>query len=177
MSGAGAAAAERRGLLWSPTVRVLTQLLHLSAAGVIVGSAIFMRLIMIPRLEATGAAASIPDVVDRFYSIFPWIALAVFFSSGLLNYLVWLAGTGYSAKQSLRTPYVRVLLVKVALAHALVGLAILFGFIRGMQENAEDWLWVLIALGMVITLISAALRRAPGRWHRETPAGPAGPAA
>lgn len=173
----GRAAVERRGLLWSPTVRVVNQLLHLSAAGLLVGSAIFMRLIMIPRLEATGAAASIPGVVDRFYSIFPWIALGVFLTTGLLNYLFWLAGTPYSAKESLRTPYVKVLLVKVALANVLLGLAVLFGFIRGMQENAEDWLWVLIALGVVITLISAALRRAPGRWHREAPAGPAGPAA
>lgn len=51
------------------------------------------------------------------------MALAVFFTTGLLNYLFWLAGTDYSAKESLRTPYVRVLLVKVALAHVLVGLA------------------------------------------------------
>lgn len=56
MSEAGAAAA-RRGLLWSPALRAVNQTLHLSAAGVVVGSAIFMRLIMIPRPEATGAAA------------------------------------------------------------------------------------------------------------------------
>lgn len=172
-----AAAAERRGLLGSPALRAVNQTLHLSAAGVMVGSAIFMRLIMIPRLEATGAAASIPDVVDRFYSIFPWIALAVFVTTGLLNYLFWLAGTPYGAKQSLGTPYVRLLLVKVALANVLLGLAILFGFIGGMQDNARGWLWVLIALGVAIVSISAALRRAPDAWHREAPAAAAGPAA
>lgn len=132
MSGAGAAG-ERRELLRSPSWRVLSQLLHLSAAGVIVGSAIFMRLVMTPRLEATGAARSIPEVVGRCYSIFPWIALAVFFSTGLLNYLFY-------------------------------------------QENAKGWLWVLIALGVVITLIAAALRRSPGAWHRAASAARAGPA-
>jgi hypothetical protein len=59
-----------------------------------------------------------------------------------------------------------VLIVKVLLAHVLVLVAILVGFLGGMQENAKTWLWVLIAVGAVIVFISAGLRRAPGGWHR-----------
>lgn len=176
MSGAGAAAA-RRGLLWSPTVRVLNQVAHLFAAAVSTAVPFFLAVIAIPRLNALGASETVPTLVDRFYSIFPWVTLAIFFGTGFFNYLVWLAGTGYGAKQSLRTTYVRVLLVKVALAHVLVGFGITFGFSRPMQENARTWAWVLFGIAVVIFLISAALRRAPGAWHREARGAPAGPAA
>jgi uncharacterized membrane protein len=155
-----------RDTLSSPWLRLITQALHLAAAGVIVGSAIFMRAIMIPRLEAAGAAGSIPEIVDRFYSIFPWIALVGFSTTGLLNCLFWLADTGLNPKESLETTYVRALLVKVLLANALLLVSILFGFLGSMQEDAKTWLWVPIALGVLIVLISAGLRRSPSRWRQ-----------
>lgn len=164
--GHAAAVPEARGPLSSLGLRVINQWLHLSAAGVIVGSAIFIRVIMISRLEDQGAAEQIPGVVDRFYSIFPWIALAIFFTTGLLNYLFWLADTGYAPKESLRTPYVKLLVVKVLLAHVLVGVAIALGLVGSMQENPDGWLNLLIAVGATIVLISATLRRSPTQLRR-----------
>jgi uncharacterized membrane protein len=133
---------------------------------VIVGSAIFMAVIMIPRLEDRGAAEQIPGIVDRFYSIFPWIALAIFFTTGLLNYSFWLADTGHTPKESLRTPYVKLLIVKVLLAHVLVGVAIALGLVGSMQQNPDGWLILLIVVGATIVLISAALRRSPTQLRR-----------
>lgn len=158
------------GALSRPTVRVLNQALHLFAAAVSVGVPFFLAVIAIPRLEAEGAGDSVPAVVDRFYSIFPWITLAVFLTTGLVNYLLWLAGSGYSPKESLGTSYVKALLVKVALANVLIGLGIAFGFSGAMQEDARPWLWALFAIGAAIILISAGLRRSPtplGRAGRE----------
>lgn len=148
------------GLRGSVGLRTVIQWLHLSAAAVIVASAIFMRLIMIPLLQAT-APERIPVIVHRFYSIFPWIGLVIFLSTGLLNYLFWLADAGYTPRQSLRTRYVKALVVKVLLANVLLLVSILFGFIPAMDDNAANWLWLPIGLGVVIVLISAGLRRSP----------------
>lgn len=90
------------GALSRPTVRALNQALHLFAAAISVGVPFFLAVIAIPRLEAEGAGDSVPAVVDRFYSIFPWITLAVFVTTGLVNYLLWLAGSGYSSKREPR---------------------------------------------------------------------------
>lgn len=116
------------GALWSPTLRLLNQLLHLFAAAVSVGVPFFLAVFMIPRLEAQGAAETIPNVVDRFYSVLPWVTLAVFFTTGFFNFLFWLADSGYGPKESLGTTYVRALILKVVLAHVLVGFGIAFGF-------------------------------------------------
>jgi len=152
--------------LFRAAVRALNQALHLFAAAVTVGVPFFLAVIAIPRLEAEGAGDSVPAVVDRFYSIFPWITLAVFFTTGLYNYVVWLIGSGYGPKASLGTTYVKALIVKVALAHVLVGLGIALGFVSGMQEDARAWLWVLFAIGAAIVLISAGLRRSPPQLRR-----------
>jgi uncharacterized membrane protein len=156
----------RPGVLASPAFRALVQALHLLAATVSVGVPFFLAVFMIPRLEAQGAAETIPDVVDRFYSVLPWVALAVFATTGLLNYLFWLGGSGYGPRESLGTSYVRALLVKVALAHVLVGLGIAFGLSSAMQENARTWAWVLFAVGVAIVLVSAWLRRSPAGARR-----------
>lgn len=154
------------GVLSNPTLRSLNQTLHLFAAAVSVGVPFFLAVFMIPRLEAQGAAATIPGVVDRFYSVLPWVTLAVFFTTGFLNYLFWLADSGYGPRESLGTAYAKVLLVKVVLAHVLVGFGIAFGFARGMQEDARTWAWVLVAVGITVVLISAWLRRSPTKARR-----------
>lgn len=58
-----------------------------------------------------------------------------------------LSDTGCTPKQSLRTVYVKALVVKMALANALLLVAILFGLVPAMQDNAAYWLWLLIRLG------------------------------
>lgn len=160
------------GALSRPTVRALNQALHLFAAAVSVGVPFFLAVIAIPRLEAEGAGDSVPAVVDRFYSIFPWITLAVFVTTGLVNYLLWLAGSGYSPKDSLGTTYVRALIVKVVLANVLVGFGIAFGFSGSMQEDARPWAWVLFGIGITIVFISAGLRRSPTQLRRAREAAP-----
>lgn len=161
----GVVVPEATGLLWSRGLRLVNQLLHLSAAGVIVGSPIFMRLVMIPRLDHH-APEQIPGVIDRFYSTAPWIALAIFLTTGLLNYLFWLADTGYQPKESLATTYVKALIVKVLLANVLLLVGIAFGFVKSMQRDPEGWLNLSIALGATIVLISAGLRRSPSQLRR-----------
>lgn len=160
------------GALWSPTLRLLNQLLHLFAAAVSVGVPFFLAVFMIPRLEAQGAAETIPNVVDRFYSVLPWVTLAVFFTTGFFNFLFWLADSGYGPKESLGTTYVRALILKVVLAHVLVGFGIAFGLSPGMQEDARPWAWVLFGIGITIVLISAGLRRSPTQLRRAREAAP-----
>lgn len=167
--GYGAAIPGARGALWSPILRLINQLLHLFAAAAAVGVPFFIAVFMIPRLEAQGAAETIPNVVDRFYSVLPWVQLAIFFTTGLFNYIFWLADTGYRPKESLRTAYVKALIVKVLLAHVLVGFGIAFGLVGAMQEDARTWAWVLFGVGITILFISAGLRRSPTQLRRAQP--------
>lgn len=125
-----------------------------------------MRLVMIPLLDHD-APEQIPLIVDRFNSILPWIALVILVSTGLLNYVFWLSDTGYTPKPA--HGYVKALVVKVLLANVLLLVAILFGLAPAMQDNAADWLWLLIGLGVVIMLISAGLRRSPTQLRRAAP--------
>ncbi|MGQ0669021.1 MAG: hypothetical protein ACT4PO_05025 [Actinomycetota bacterium] len=165
--GYAAAVPEASGPLWSVGLRLTNQWLHLSAAGVAIGAALFQRIIMVPRLEEAGATPDqIARAIDGFYSLFPWIQLGIFVTTGFFNYLFWLADTGYAPKESLRTPYVKLLIVKVLLANVLLGLGIVIGFVRSMQENPEPWLTALIVVGLVIVLISASLRRSPTQLRR-----------
>lgn len=146
----------------SRTLRTIVQWLHLSAAAGLVGSALFIlvalsRFLGTPKGEA-GAFVG-PAVVDRWYSFFPWVGLAVFLTTGILNFLFWLADAGLTLKQSLGTTYVKLLALKLLLANAVLLIGILLGFLPGMQEDYTAWVAVILALVVPIVLISAALRR------------------
>lgn len=146
----------------SRALRTVVQWLHLSAAGALVGSAIFILIVLgrfLGTAEGQAAAFVGPRVVDRWHSVFPWIGLAVFFRTGLLNFLFWLSDAGLTIKQSLRTTYVKLLALKLLLANAVIIIAILLGFLSGMQEDYRAWVGVIFGLVVPIVLISAALRR------------------
>lgn len=143
-------------------LRTLTQWLHLSAMAGLVGSALLLRLGLLPYLDDRGPAVPREvglDVVDRWYSVFPWVGAVVFLTTGVFLFLFWLRDTGLGLRASLATTYVKLLAVKVALANVALGLAVGMGLSRSMADDAQTWLTVTIALVVVIVLISAALRR------------------
>lgn len=124
----------------SRALRTINQWLHLSAAGALAGSALFIlvalsRFLDTPEGEAVAFVG--PSVVDRWYSVFPWVGLAVFFTTGILNFLFWLSDFGLTLKQPLGTTYVKLLALKLLLAHTALLVAILLGFLRACRRTTR----------------------------------------
>ena len=145
-------------------LRTVTQWLHLSVMAGLVGATILLRLGLFPYLDdqAGRVPAEVgPEIVDRWFSVFPWIGLVVFLTTGVFLFLFWLRDTGLSLRESLTTTYVKLLLVKVVLANLALGIGVGLGLSRSMLESAEVWLTAVIGLVVVIVLISATLRRLP----------------
>lgn len=158
-------------------LRVVTQWLHLSAMAGLVGGTILLQVGLFPYLadQAGRVPAEVgPEVVDRWFSVFPWIGLGVFLTTGVFLFLFWLRDAGLSVRQSLTTTYVKLLVVKVVLAHLALGIGAGLGLTRAMRDQSTVWLMIVIGLVVVIVLISATLRRLP--LPRPTPsrAGPGG---
>ena len=168
MTATGRAAEILRGEGMSESTRVrlraLTQWLHLSVMAGLVGSAVLLRIAFLPYVgdPNRGVPAEVgPGVVDRWYSVFPWVGTAVFIATGVFLFLFWLRDAGLTLRQSLATTYVKLLLVKIVLANAALGIGVALGLSATMAEDAEAWLVVTIALVVVIVLISSTLRRLP----------------
>ena len=145
-------------------LRTITQWLHLSVMAGLVGATILIRLGLFPYLDdhAGRVPAEVgPEIVDRWFSVFPWIGLGVFLTTGVFLFLFWLRDTGLTLGESLTTTYVKLLVVEVLLAHLALGIGVGLGLIRSMREDAEVWLTAVIGLVVVIMLISATLRRLP----------------
>lgn len=145
-------------------LRTVTQWLHLSVMAGLVGATILLRLGLFPYLDdqAGRVPAEVgPEIVDRWFSVFPWIGLVVFLTTGVFLFLFWLRDTGLSLRESLTTTYVKLLVVKVVLANLALGIGVGLGLSRSMLENAEVWLTAVIGLVVVIVSISATLRRLP----------------
>lgn len=167
----GEGLSERAGV----RLRTLTQWLHLSAMAGLVGSAILFRVGILPYVEDPGRVLPDevgPDLVDRWYSIFPWVGLAVFLTTGVFLFLFWLRDSGLGLRESLGTTYVKLLLGKVLLAHVALGVGVAMGLARSMAEDAEVWVSVILGLVVVIVLISATLRRLPMPHRPGEPATP-----
>lgn len=164
----GRAASTLRGEGMSERTRVrlraLTQWLHLSAMAGLVGSAVLLQIVVLPYVAdpSRRVPAEVgPDVVDLWYSVFPWVGAAVFIVTGVFLFLFWLRDAGLTLRRSLTTTYVKLLLVKIVLANAALGIGMALGLSPTMAEDAGTWLAVTIALVVVIVLISATLRRLP----------------
>lgn len=145
-------------------LRTITQWLHLSAMAGLVGATILIRVGLFPYLDTQAGRVPAevgPEVVDRWFSVFPWIGVGVFLTTGVFLFLFWLRDSGLSLRQSLATTYLRLLLVKVVLANLALGIGVGLGLSRSMRDQATAWLTVVIGLVVVIVLISATLRRVP----------------
>ena len=149
----------RIGWLRNPWVTSINQILHLFFAASIIAVPVFMLAMVIPGLEKGGAEPIGPGIVTEFYSVFPLVAAVVMFVTGAINYLVAFGGSGLGLWQSMGTGYGVTVLIKLAIVELLNVLGVLLGRSESMQADAETWLMILAAIGLVLVVFSSVLRR------------------
>ncbi len=135
----------------------IAQWIHVSAAVVAVGGMGFMLFVLYPSVEVLKADQRellLKFVSGRFRWVV-WISIILLIASGLYNVgLVWLVPWGL---------YWEVLTLKLVLAFAVFGLiaclTVPLGFFKRFQQRRRMWLSVAFAMGMLVILIAAFLRR------------------
>jgi uncharacterized membrane protein len=143
-------------------VNVLSRWLHVASAVVGIGGVVFLRVALMPAMAAQEASvreAAMGPVVRRF-KIIVHSAIGLLLLTGTYNLLVVLPKVRTLTYHSL---YHSILGTKILLALVLFGIALAvlssppaFG---NMQKSPRGWVTVLVALGFVILLLSAILRR------------------
>ena len=136
----------------------IVQWIHVMAAIVGLGGMGFMLLILIPSLRVLSAEQrdALSKVVANRFRWVTWSAVALLLLSGLYNvrrfYWEEPAGTAWSLL-TLK------ILLSLTLFVIVVGLTIPFRLFEPLRVNRRIWLRVAFALGIVVVLISAYLRR------------------
>jgi uncharacterized membrane protein len=138
-------------------MRTVMQWAHLVSAIVAVGGTAFLRFVLLPAatgLDEEARKALMGRVLGRFRPVL-WSCIGVLLLTGLHH-----AATAFGTASPL---YLNVLLVKIALALVIFGVAFALtipgGMFAGMQARRRAWLTVNAALALVVVFLSAYLRR------------------
>lgn len=138
-------------------MRTVMQWAHLMSAIVAVGGVAFLRFILLPAAEGLDEGARkalMGRVLGRFRPIL-WSCIGVLLLTGLHNAAV-AVGTAPS-------PYLKALLMKVALALVIFGVAFALtipgAIFSKMQARRKAWLTVNAVLALIVIFLSAYLRR------------------
>jgi uncharacterized membrane protein len=143
-------------------VNVGSRWLHVASAVVAVGGMVFLRLALMPAMAAQEEPVrqAVMGPVVRRFKILVHSAIGLLLLTGTYNMLVALPKARALTYHSF---YHSILGTKILLALILFGIAFpvlssppAFG---NIQESRRRWVTVLVALGLVILLFSAILRR------------------
>jgi len=150
-------------------LNVVMRWLHVGSAVVALGTTVAMRFAVLPMLAGLSNGAEVLNVLRPGVKRVIHSALGVLILSGFYNYIVVARRAVHNAKeggnaalaQALSSPsYHMVMGIKIILALAIFAIAILLlKPVPSFHENRKSWLSVNVALGAIVLLLSAYLRR------------------
>lgn len=138
-------------------MRAFMQWLHVVAAAIAVGGTAFLWMILLPSLrpvDASARAQVMQGVLEKF-RLTVWIVIAVLMVSGIYN----LATADHLDDPTYRRVLVAKILLAIALFAIALGLTLPTPMLAGFQKQRPRWLAVNVALGLLIILLAAYLRR------------------
>jgi len=146
-------------LFWFNT---LMRSLHVASAVIGLGGAVAIRFAVLPALERLPNAAEAVEALQRPYKRLMHSAIGLQLVTGFYNYLV-VALPNVRALRVAGQPlpgYDAVMGVKILLGLAFFAITLLLlKPVPSFQEKRNTWLSLSIAMGLVIVLLGAYLRR------------------